>query len=95
MRDDDFNLPIAQNAVTYPIVKRLRAHTAGTTRCPTSRELTDIAATMIEELAAALEFFADDDNWRLNGKCDPNSGNFIGRLHARAALANLKGETNG
>ncbi len=36
-----------------------------------------------------LEFFADDDNWRLNGKCDPNSGNFIGTIHARAALAEL------
>ena len=37
----------------------------------------------------ALEFFADHDNWRRGRKLDPNSANFIGRIHALAALAAL------
>ena len=32
----------------------------------------------IEKLRAALVFYADDDNWRLNGPLDANSGNFTG-----------------
>ncbi len=31
-----------------------------------------------EKLRAALAFYADDDNWRLNGPLDANSGNFTG-----------------
>lgn len=38
---------------------------------------------------AALEFFADVANWRVSGPLDPNSGNFVGRIHARAALAEV------
>lgn len=31
-----------------------------------------------EKLRAALKFYDDDDNWRLNGPLDTNSGNFTG-----------------
>ena len=33
-----------------------------------------------EKLRAALAFYADDKNWRLNGPLDTNSGNFTGGL---------------
>ena len=37
-----------------------------------------------EKLRAALAFYADDDNWRLNGPLDANSGNFTGGPAAAA-----------
>jgi hypothetical protein len=32
----------------------------------------------INRLREALKFYADDDNWQLNGPLDANSGNFTG-----------------
>ena len=37
-----------------------------------------------EKLRAALVFYADDDNWRLNGPLDADSGNFTGGPAAAA-----------
>lgn len=37
-----------------------------------------VALARIETLEAALRFYADAENWRLNGPLDPNSGNFTG-----------------
>ena len=47
----------------------------------------EAAAARIEKLEAALRVFASDEVWRINGRCDPNSGNFDGQSIARAALA--------
>jgi hypothetical protein len=38
------------------------------------------------QMKEALEFYESDEHWRVNGKLDPNGPNFIGQLHARAAL---------
>lgn len=40
----------------------------------------------IEELEAALRFYANEEHWKLNGRCDPNSSRFDGLSIARAAL---------
>jgi hypothetical protein len=50
-------------------------------------------ALMVGE--AALAFYADDENWNREGRCDPNSGNFIGQMHARAALATIRAALEG
>ena len=47
----------------------------------------EAAAAALATAREALEFFADRDNWRRGRKLDPNSANFIGCIHARAALA--------
>lgn len=52
-------------------------------------EETAAQAARIEELEAALRFYADEENWRRNGQLDPDSGNFTGGP-ARAALAGGK-----
>lgn len=69
------------------IVERLRAwHSPGETITGDIQLYLD-AADEIERLREALAFYADDANYRLNGKCDPNSGNFTGPVTAWAALA--------
>jgi hypothetical protein len=40
----------------------------------------------VEELEAALRFYACDKHWKHNGSCDPNSAGFEGPNIARAAL---------
>ena len=45
---------------------------------------------LFEEMVAALEFFADADSWKLNGQCDPNSGNFTGERVAKDILAKVR-----
>jgi hypothetical protein len=40
----------------------------------------------IAALRAALDVFSRDSSWRVNGVCDPNSGNFRGQQIARKAL---------
>jgi hypothetical protein len=40
----------------------------------------------------ALEAFADERNWRLGGRFDPNSPNFDGVKTAQEALADLEND---
>jgi hypothetical protein len=40
----------------------------------------------IDMLKTALEFYANSDNWKLNGPCDPNSSKFIGFQYANDIL---------
>ena len=44
------------------------------------------AADEIERLRAALAFYADEENYRMGGPLDPNSGSFNGANRAKAAL---------
>ena len=44
----------------------------------------------VKGVVEALEMFADVDNWRLNGICDPNSASFCATDKARAALKDYK-----
>lgn len=41
---------------------------------------------LLEQAVDALRIYAADESWRLNGVCDPNSGNFQGQSAAHAAL---------
>lgn len=36
----------------------------------------------LDEAMKGLKFYADSDNWKRNGPCDPNSGNFDAITHA-------------
>jgi hypothetical protein len=45
------------------------------------------AQAHVQTARECIEYFADGDNWLRDGRLDPNSGNFTGTTHARAALA--------
>lgn len=45
----------------------------------------DLAAEVVR-LRKALGLYANPQNWKMSGPCDPNGPNFIGEEHARAAL---------
>ena len=57
----------------------------------TSDEVAELRAR-VEKLEAALRFYEDEANWRMNRALDPNGPNFIGCIHARAALWKETGE---
>ena len=48
----------------------------------------EAAIAEITRLRAALEFFAQDNNWQRNGQLDSSSPEFNGCKIARAALEN-------
>lgn len=43
----------------------------------------------IESARKALKILSDPNSWRLNGRCDPNSGNFDGETIAYNALKDI------
>jgi len=50
-------------------------------------KLPQVAAAENEAMRAALEIYASDEAWEVDGVCDPDSENFEGQLIARHALA--------
>lgn len=46
----------------------------------------------LSKAVEALEFFADNHNWRLNRPLDPNGSNFDGTSRARATLKEIGGD---
>lgn len=82
-------------------IERLRAE-AETMRADCERELREAYADYRESAEAAeaklskaveaLEFFADNHNWRLNRPLDPNGSNFDGTSRARATLKEIGGD---
>lgn len=59
---------------------------------PKTRNRTKAAATLRalaaerDRLREALALFADDESWKRDRACDPNSACFVGQAVARAAL---------
>lgn len=47
-----------------------------------------------DELVKALEFYANGENWRMNGPLDVNSPRFDGESRARTLLAKIKEASN-
>jgi hypothetical protein len=90
------NMPLPDNPADMDLVTwiqfRDRARQAST-------EIIALRAQLAEAQAQAhtarecIEYFADGDNWLRDGKLDPNSGNFTGTIHARAALALIQTTT--
>lgn len=47
-----------------------------------------------DELVEALAFYANEENWRLNGPLDVNSPRFDGESRATALLAKIREASN-
>jgi hypothetical protein len=56
------------------------------TKCAEANAKLRALQSSARQMKEALEFYESDEHWRVNGKLDPNGPNFIGQLHARAAL---------
>ena len=53
-------------------------------------EAAGVCEDVRDELVEALEFYANEENWRMNGPLDVNSPRFDGESRARTILAKIK-----